>query len=80
MIAEAKKRKPKSMAGRLDRGFPDGGEPLLLSVPEAAARLRVGNTKMFELIKKKHIRTVKLDGLRRVIASSLQEYVDSLEP
>jgi excisionase family DNA binding protein len=80
MIDEAKKKKPKSLVGRMPTASQmDGGEPLLLSVPEAAARLRVGNTKLFELIKRQRIRTVKLDGLRRVVASSLQEYVDSLE-
>ena len=77
-MTEAKKKKPKSMAGRLAAGNWTTGDPLLLSVPEAAGLLRVGNTKMFELIKTGRIETVKLDGLRRVVASSLQDYIDSL--
>lgn len=52
--------------------------PRLLKVPEAAALLSVGRNKIYELIKAGRIKTVEIDGMKRVRMSALQEYVDSL--
>lgn len=53
-------------------------QPLLLSAEEAAAQLRIGRSRMFDLIRRGEVLSVKVGGSRRVVAESLQEYVDKL--
>jgi len=48
---------------------------LLVTVPEAARALRVGRTKVYELIERGALQSVKIDGSRRVVAASLEAYV-----
>jgi len=52
--------------------------PLLLSVEEAAALLRIGRSRMFELIRRNEVLSVKVGGSRRVVYASVQAYVKRL--
>ena len=52
--------------------------PLLLSVEEAAAQLRIGRSRMFELIRLGEVLSVKVGGSRRVPFDSVKAYVDRL--
>jgi excisionase family DNA binding protein len=55
------------------------GRPVLLRPDEAAEALRVGRTKLFELLRTGEVRSVKIGHLRRVAPSALAEYVARLE-
>jgi excisionase family DNA binding protein len=52
--------------------------PLLLSVEEAAAQLRIGRSRMFDLIRRGEVLSVKVGGSRRVPYDSVKTYVDRL--
>ncbi|HEV8275221.1 MAG TPA: helix-turn-helix domain-containing protein [Streptosporangiaceae bacterium] len=56
-------------------GTPDG---LLLTVEEAAHRLRIGRTLVYQLISSGELESVKVGRLRRVPAECLPEYVATL--
>jgi excisionase family DNA binding protein len=56
-------------------GKPDG---LLLTVEEAAKRLRLGRTLVYRLISLGELESVKVGRLRRVPAECLPEYVATL--
>jgi len=56
-------------------GAPDG---LLLTVEEAARRLRIGRTLVYQLISSGELESVKVGRLRRVPAECLPEYVATL--
>lgn len=58
--------------------IPAEPEPFLLTVEEAAQRLRIGRTTMFELIRTGQVKSVKVGSLRRVRPADLQEYADQL--
>jgi len=47
-------------------------------VEEAADRLRVGRTYMFDLVRRGEVPSVRLGKLRRIRASDLERYVTSL--
>ena len=51
---------------------------VLLTVEEAAQRLRIGRTSMYRLVSTGAIETVTIGRLRRVPAECLVEYVDRL--
>lgn len=51
----------------------------LLTPEEAAQALRVGRSKVYELIRTGHLRSVKIGGSRRVSATALAEFIASLE-
>lgn len=51
---------------------------LLLSVTEAAARLGVGRTLMYELIRTGAIPSVRVGRLRRIRAADLEAYAAAL--
>lgn len=51
---------------------------LLLTVGEAAERLRIGRTLMYRLMSSGEVRSVKVGRLRRVPPESLAEYVTEL--
>jgi excisionase family DNA binding protein len=54
--------------------------PVLLVRPEDAAHvLGVGRTKVYELMRSGALRSVRLDGLRRVPVAALVEFVARLE-
>ena len=51
----------------------------LLTVPEAAERLRVSKWMLYNLIRSRKLRTVKIGSRRLVRVSAIAEYVASLE-
>jgi excisionase family DNA binding protein len=51
---------------------------LLLTVPEAAESLAISRSKLYELIAAGLIRSVRIDGSRRVPVEALQTYVAQL--
>jgi excisionase family DNA binding protein len=54
------------------------GQVVLLTVEEAAERLRIGRTSMYHLVSTGAIETVTVGRLRRVPAECLAEYVARL--
>ena len=50
-------------------------EPLLLPVDEVAKMLRIGRTVAYQLMQKGEIHSVKIGRNRRVVASSIRDYV-----
>jgi excisionase family DNA binding protein len=51
---------------------------LLLTVPEAAEALAISRSKLYELIATGLIRSVRIDGSRRVPVEALETYVSQL--
>jgi excisionase family DNA binding protein len=51
----------------------------LLTPEEAAQALRVGRSKVYELIAAGALRSVKIGGSRRISAAALAEFVAQLE-
>ncbi|WP_431894641.1 excisionase family DNA-binding protein [Nonomuraea sp. bgisy101] len=64
----------------IDTPVPNRAEDnaLLLTVEEAARRLRIGRTQMFHLLTTGVIESVLIGRLRRVPAESLTDYVATL--
>ena len=54
-------------------------EPMLLTLKETAVVLRVGRSKLYELIAAGKLRSVKIGGCRRISATALAEFVAALE-
>jgi len=52
---------------------------LLLTPEEAARALRVGRSKVYDLMRSGALRSVKIGGSRRVSATALADYVARLE-
>jgi excisionase family DNA binding protein len=52
---------------------------LLVTSEEAAQALRVGRSKIYELMRSGELRSVKIGGSRRVSVTALAEYVARLE-
>jgi excisionase family DNA binding protein len=58
----------------------EAGIPVLLVGPEDAARaLGIGRTKVYELMRSGALRSVRLDGSRRIPVTALTEFVKQLE-
>lgn len=53
--------------------------PLLYKPEEAAVQLRISRTKVYALLRSGAIRSVKIDGCRRIPVTALVEYVAQLE-
>lgn len=51
---------------------------LLLTVPEAGAALGISRSKVYELIARRALRSVRIDGSRRVPVEALETYVAEL--
>ena len=54
-------------------------EPMLLTLKETAAALRLGRSKLYELMAAGKLRSVKIGGSRRIPATALAEFVAALE-
>jgi excisionase family DNA binding protein len=54
------------------------GPRLLLTVPEAAAALAISRSKLYELIAAGLVRSVRIDGSRRIPVEALEAYVACL--
>jgi excisionase family DNA binding protein len=52
---------------------------LLLTPEEAAQALRVGRSKVYDLMRSGALRSVKIGGSRRISATALAEFVTALE-
>jgi len=55
------------------------GEQLLFRPTEAARRLGIGRTKVFELMAAGELRSVKIGSSRRVSATALADFVSRLD-
>jgi excisionase family DNA binding protein len=55
------------------------GEQLLLRPTEAARRLSIGRTKVYELMAAGELRSVKIGSSRRVSATALADFVARLD-
>ena len=55
-------------------------EGILLTVDEAADRLRIGRSKMYELLADGHIASIHVGRLRRIEPQALLDYVHSQKP
>ncbi|MET8865835.1 helix-turn-helix domain-containing protein [Nonomuraea sp. NPDC004580] len=53
--------------------------PLLYKPEEAAVQLRISRTKVYALLRSGAIRSVKIDGCRRIPAAALTEFIEQLE-
>ncbi len=51
---------------------------ILLTVEEAAEVLTISRWKVFELIRTRQLRSIKIGGLRRVPRSAIEEYIARL--
>lgn len=51
---------------------------ILLTVPEAAAALAISRSKLYELLTAGCIRSVRIDGSRRVPVEALEAYIAGL--
>ena len=51
---------------------------LLLRVEEAASRLGIARTMMYQLVRTGEVESVRVGRLRRIPVACLQEYVDDL--
>jgi excisionase family DNA binding protein len=65
--------------GMPDRIVPQAPVTLLLTPEEAAHALRVGRSKVYDLMRSGSLRSVKIGGSRRISATALAEYVAALE-
>ncbi|MFI5913732.1 helix-turn-helix domain-containing protein [Dactylosporangium sp. NPDC051541] len=54
--------------------------PLLLTVEEAAARLQIGRTLMYDLLRTGAVASVQVGRLRRIRPADLEAYTASLTP
>ena len=54
-------------------------EKLLLSPAEAAEHLGIGRSKVYELMRLGHLRSVKIGGCRRIPRAALIDLVSSLQ-
>ena len=52
--------------------------PVLLTLEEAAQVLRIGRTRMFALVGREEVRSVRIGGSRRVPVAALEDYVERL--
>lgn len=62
----------------MDTAHTDDPAVLLLTVEEAARRLRIGRTYCYALIRTGHLESVPVGRLRRVPAEALPEFVARL--
>ncbi|MGI5417302.1 helix-turn-helix domain-containing protein [Actinomadura luteofluorescens] len=51
---------------------------LLLTVPEAAKALAISRSKLYELLASGAIRSIRIDGARRIPLNALNDYINAL--
>ncbi|MDT7845025.1 helix-turn-helix domain-containing protein [Streptomyces justiciae] len=51
--------------------------PELLTVPEVMTRLKVGRSKVYDLIRTHRIASLKIDGSRRIPADSVRDFIQN---
>ncbi|MFF3122649.1 helix-turn-helix domain-containing protein [Streptomyces sp. NPDC057908] len=47
----------------------------LLTVPEVMARLKVGRSKVYDLIRSRRLVSIKIDGVRRIPDVAVRDFV-----
>ncbi|MFF8710272.1 helix-turn-helix domain-containing protein [Streptomyces sp. NPDC015184] len=47
----------------------------LLTVPEVMARLKVGRTKVYDLIRTRRLVSIKVDGCRRIPDDAVHDFI-----
>ncbi|MFF3876589.1 helix-turn-helix domain-containing protein [Streptomyces sp. NPDC001978] len=47
----------------------------LLTVPEVMARLKLGRSKVYDLIRSHRLVSIKIDGARRVPVEAVQDFI-----
>ncbi|WP_369178666.1 helix-turn-helix domain-containing protein [Streptomyces mutabilis] len=47
----------------------------LLTVPEVMAHLKVGRSKVYDLIRSRRLVSIKIDGSRRIPAAAVRDFV-----
>lgn len=55
-------------------------DPMLYRVPEAARILAVSTSKMWEIVLRGDIESLKIDGARRITRDAIDAYVERLRP
>jgi excisionase family DNA binding protein len=55
-----------------------GADQMLFRVPEAARKLTISESKMWELLARGEIKSVKIDGSRRITPAALDAYLERL--
>jgi excisionase family DNA binding protein len=53
-------------------------EPLVYTIPEAAAALRISRTKLYELLDSQEIESIHIGRSRKIPAEALRTYVEGL--
>lgn len=59
--------------------FAHHGEQLLYRVRETARVLALGESKVWELVARGEIESLKIDGARRISRQAIERYIASLE-
>lgn len=80
-VTQARTRQMRAPLGREERTHGPTGDPdekLLLSVVEAARRLGIGRTLMYELLRSGQIPSVRVGRLRKVATAALEAFVTGL--
>jgi len=49
--------------------------PELLTVQDVMARLKVGRSKVYDLIRTHRLASIKIDGVRRIPADAVREFI-----
>ncbi|GHF16981.1 hypothetical protein GCM10014715_85180 [Streptomyces spiralis] len=47
----------------------------LLTVPEVMVRLKLGRSKVYDLIRSRRLTSIKIDGARRIPADAVQDFI-----
>ena len=71
----------RSLAARISKAKQfDAGSPLLFSVPEAAAKLRIGLSKMWQMVWQEEIPRIIIGRQTRIRAQDVYDYLKIREP
>ena len=57
---------------------PYRAEPLLYTLPEAAAALRISRTKLYELLDSQEIESIHIGRSRKIPADAIHTYINRL--
>jgi excisionase family DNA binding protein len=49
--------------------------PELLTVPDVMAQLKLGRSKVYDLIRSRRLVSIKIDGARRIPANAIRDFV-----
>jgi excisionase family DNA binding protein len=49
--------------------------PELLTVPDVMAQLKLGRSKVYDLIRSRRLISIKIDGARRIPADAIRDFI-----